>query len=404
MPVKNKNLVLRRTTERYILIIILMMFPSFSFFHSEGKIDPTAYDASIFNEDMFTPDYLNYEILTIQEEIDAALTYAHRNAAFNGSMLVAQNGHYIYSGDFGFADFKEKTLLNQHSSYQLASVSKQFTAAAILQLSEQNLIGLDDSINTYLPQLPPNTITIKQLLNHTSGLAIYFWFAEHKWEEEQAPSNEEMVELLAEHELPQFFKSGSRFDYSNTGYIILASIIEKVSGQSYGDYLNEHIFEPLEMKDSFVYRFDEDSVKENQLAGYRRYGRRRHLEIPGTVNDRVVGDKNVYSTTEDLYRWILGLNQGKVISPESLELMYAKGITRYNRKVPYGFGFRIGQSYGEQVIYHDGKWNGFRTSLKQYEDGLTIILLEHSSYRYPSSLVNKIKSIVRNNTIPQSPA
>ena len=128
-----------------------------------------------------------------------------------------------------------------------------------------------------------------------------------------------MLSLLAENELSQFFRSGSRFDYSNTGYVILASIIENVSGQTYGDYLLENIFEPLEMKDSFIYRFDEDSTKENQLAGYRRYGRRRHLEIPGTVNDRVVGDKNVYSTTEDMYRWILGLNDGKIVSPENVE-------------------------------------------------------------------------------------
>jgi len=393
---------LKRTTERYILVILLMLFPSFSFFHSEGKIDPTAYDASIFNEDIFTPDYVNFEILNIQEEIDATLSYAHRNAAFNGSVLVAQNGHYVYSGDFGFAEFQDKTLLNPHSAYQLASVSKQFTAAAIMQLYDHNLIGLDDSINTYLPELPPNTITVRQLLNHTSGLPIYFWFAEHKWNQEHVPNNDEMVELLAENDLPQFFKSGSRFDYSNTGYVLLASIIERVSGKTYAEYLHDHIFEPLAMKHSFVYRFEEDTIKENQLAGYRRYGRRRHLEIPGTVNDRVVGDKNVYSTTEDLYRWVLGLNEGKVISPESLELMYSKGITRYNRKVPYGFGFRIGQSNGERIIYHDGKWNGFRTSIKQYEDGLTIILLEHSSYSYPSSLVNKIKAIVRNNAIPQT--
>lgn len=391
------------TTERYILVIILMMFPSFSFFHSEGKIDPTAYDAAIFNEDIFTPDYVNYEILNIQEEIDGVLSYAQKNSGFNGSVLVQRHGHFIYSGDFGFADLKEKTLLNAHSAYQLASVSKQFTAAAIVQLYEKDLINLDDSINTYLPELPPNTITVRQLLNHTSGLAIYFWFAEHKWEQDRAPNNDEMLSLLAENELSQFFRSGSRFDYSNTGYVILASIIENVSGQTYGDYLQENIFEPLEMKDSFIYRFDEDSTKENQLAGYRRYGRRRHLEIPGTVNDRVVGDKNVYSTTEDMYRWILGLNDGKIVSPENVDLMYSKGTTKYNRKVPYGFGFRIGQSNGEKVIYHDGKWNGFRTSIKQYEDGLTIIFLEHSSYSYPSSLINKIKTIVRKNEITQVP-
>ena len=392
---------MKRATQRYVMIIILMIFPSFGFFHSEGKIDPTAYDADKFNQDMFTPDYLNFEILSIQKEIDAALNYAHRKAAFNGSVLVAKNDHYIYSGDFGYADFKEDVLIDSHSAYQLASVSKQFTAAAVMQLNERQQISLEDTITTYFPELPYNTITVRQLLNHTSGLAIYFWLAEHKWDEEWVPGNEEMIDLLAEYELPQFFRSGSRFDYSNTGYILLASLIERVSGLSYADYLDKNIFEPLKMKDSFVYRFDEDPIRENQLDGYRRYGRRSHLKIPGTVNDGTVGDKNVYSTTEDMYRWVTALNNGEVVSESSLELMYEKGLTRYNRRVPYGFGFRISSSNGEKVIYHDGKWNGFRTSIKQYEDGLIIIMLEHSSYNYPSSLINKLKSIVRNNTISQ---
>jgi CubicO group peptidase (beta-lactamase class C family) len=376
-----------------------MIFPSFGFFHSEGKIDPSAYDADKFNQNMFTPDYLNFEILSIQDEIDAVLNNAHQMAAFNGSVLVAKSGHFIYSGDFGYANFKEERLIDSHSAYQLASVSKQFTAAAIMQLYEQQQFSLEDTITTYFPELPYNTITIRQLLNHTSGLAIYFWLVEHKWDKARPPNNKEVVQLLAEYKLPQFFRSGSRFDYSNTGYILLASLIEKVSGLSYSEYLDKNIFEPLKMKDSFVYSFDRDDIRENQLAGYRRYGRRRHLEIPGTVNDGTVGDKNVYSTTEDMYRWINALNNGEVVSEASLNLMYENGITRYNRKVPYGFGFRLGYSRGEKVIYHDGKWNGFRTSVKQYEDGLTIILLEHSSYSYPSSLINKIKMIVRNNAI-----
>lgn len=386
-----------------LLVAMLMVFPSFSFLHSEAKINPEDYDSVAFLHNLFALDYEDYDIANIQLEIDAALNYAHQASGFNGTVLVARNEKLVYSGSVGFAEFKDKELIDEHDAFQLASVSKQFTAAAILQLAEQKAISLDDSITHYIPELSYDQITIRQLLNHTSGLAIYFWLAEHKWEGDHAPSNEEMIALLAQYDMPQFFRSGRRFDYSNTGYILLASVVERVSGQSFGDYVEENIFKPLNMDDSFVYSFDHSPIRNNQLAGFRRYGRTRKFEIPGTVNDGTVGDKNVYATANDLYKWITGLNNGLVISQESLEQMYTRGVSRYGRQVPYGFGFRLGSSGGEQMIYHDGKWNGFRTSLRQYEDGLTIILLEHSSYSYPSSMVNKVKQIVRGNMYAQDP-
>ena len=123
----------------------------------------------------------------------------------------------------------------------------------------------------------------------------------------------------------------------------------------------------------------------------------RHLKINRTVNDGIVGDKNVYSTSEDLYKWIFGLNNGKLLSKESLELMYSKGETVYGRKIPYGFGFRI-KTKKQNTIYHHGKWNGFSTGVTQYpEDDLVIIVLEHTSYNAMTSLNKKIKKIVVEN-------
>ena len=233
----------------------------------------------------------------------------------------------------------------------MASVSKQFTAASVMILKERNLIQLSDTVTKYYPNFPYKDVTIKHLLNHTSGLPNYFWIAEHKWHKEKAPSNEEMMQMLEKHNVNRFFSAGRNFDYSNTGYFVLASIIEKVSGISYGDFLKENIFEPLQMNDSFAYSFENDSIRNNQLAGYRIYKWRYHIEIKGTVNDAVVGDKNVYSTTEDLFKWITGLNAGKIISKESLAMMYTKGETKYGRKIPYGFGFRIDTRNNENKIY-----------------------------------------------------
>jgi CubicO group peptidase (beta-lactamase class C family) len=222
--------------------------------------------------------------------------------------------------------------------------------------------------------------------------------AEHKWDKEHAPSNAEMMDLLSKEKLNPFFRPGANFDYSNTGYFVLSAIVEKVSGQSYADFVDREIFKPLNMRQSFVYSFGQDSIREGQLSGYRLYRRRWHAAIPGTVNDAVVGDKNIYSTTEDMLKWVEGLNSGRLISEESLQEMYTRGMTKYNRKVPYGFGFRIKEDGEQKVIYHNGRWNGFSTSLMQYpEEDLVVITLEHSSYNSMKYLNNKVKGIVEDN-------
>lgn len=265
-------------------------------------------------------------------------------------------------------------------------------------LYERNQIKLTDTVNHYFPNFPYENVTIKNLLNHTSGLPNYFWVAEHKWGKAKAPTNIEMMELLETSDVQRFFKPGQKFNYSNTGYFVLASIVEKVSGTSFSSFVKQNIFNPLGMKDSFVYSFENDSIRANQLDGYRLYRGWRHLKINRSVNDAVVGDKNVYVTSEDLFKWNLGLNNGKLISQESLNLMYSKGQTIYGREIPYGFGFRISDSNGQNTIYHHGRWNGFRTGLTQYpEDDLVIIVLEHTSYNDMTSLNKKVKEIVTEN-------
>ena len=341
--------------------------------------------------------YSESETQKVSHKLDSLLKRINKRHDFHGSILVAKNGKILYDNHIGYADFRKKELLNEASVFQLASVSKQFTAAAIMLLYERNQIQLTDTVNNYFPNFPYENVTIKNLLNHTSGLPKYFWVAEHKWKQEKAPTNSEMMTLLESSNVQRFFKPGRNFDYSNTGYFVLASIVEKVSGTSFSSFVKENIFEPLDMNDSFVYSFENDQVKANQLTGYRIYRGWRHLKINSTVNDAIVGDKNVYATSEDLFKWTLGLNSGKLLSKESLDLMYTKGETVYGRKVPYGFGFRI-HTKEQKTIYHHGKWNGFSTGLTQYpEDDLVVIILEHTSYNAMTSLNKKVKKIVAEN-------
>jgi len=335
--------------------------------------------------------------IKVRSKLDSLLKRIHKRHDFHGAVLVAKNKKIVYQNHIGTADFKKKTLLNKESVFQLASVSKQFTAAAIMLLQQRNQLKLTDTVNTYFPNFPYKAVTIKTLLNHTGGLPKYFWIAEHKWQQKKAPSNNEMMELLTTSNVQRFFKPGRNFDYSNTGYFVLASIVEKISRTSFSSFLKQNIFEPLQMKNSYVYSFENDSIRENQLDGYRLHRGWRHVKIRSTVNDAIVGDKNVYTTAEDLFKWTQGLNSGNLLSKESLALMFTKGETIYGRKVPYGFGFRI-DTKEKNSVYHYGKWNGFSTGLTTYlEDDLVVIILEHTSYNALKSLNRKIKNIVTKN-------
>lgn len=342
----------------------------------------------------------NYPIEITQKvshKLDSLLQRINKRNDFHGSVLVSKNGKIVYNNQVGYADFQKKQPLNKTSLFQLASVSKQFTAAAIMLLYERNQIKLTDTVNSYFPNFPYEGVTIKNLLNHTAGLPKYFWVAEHKWKKEAAPTNSEMMGLLASSNVQRFFKPGRNFDYSNTGYFVLASIVEKVSGTSFSAFVKQNIFDPLEMNNSFVYSYKKNDIKNNQLYGYRLYRGWRHLKINSSVNDAIVGDKNIYTTSEDLFKWTVGLNNGKLLTKESLNLMYTKGETVYGRKVPYGFGFRIDPK-DNNIIYHHGKWNGFSTGLTQYlDDNLVVIVLEHTSYSGITSLTKKVKSIVVEN-------
>lgn len=389
---------------KYLVVGIILLFSNFivSTSTSASSSDDMAIlpvtSLESIDKEFVTPIYPESTTKKVSQKLDSVFARFNKRYDFHGSILVAKNGKLLYSKEVGYADFKEKTKLDKYSVFQLASVSKQFTATAIMILFERGQLDLDDLVTKYYPNFPYEEVTIKHLLNHTAGLPKYFWLAEHKWDKDKAPTNSEMMQMLEDHNVNRFFRPGRNFDYSNTGYFVLASIVEKVTDMKYGDFLESNIFEPLQMNSSFVYSFENDSIAINQLSGYRVYRGRYHAEIGGTINDAIVGDKNVYATGEDLFKWINGLNSGKVISDKSLELMYTKGETIYGRKVPYGFGFRIDTKNDEKVIYHHGKWNGFSTSITQYTDSdLLIIALEHSSYNSMKNLNSTVRSIVEEN-------
>lgn len=338
-------------------------------------------------------DSIYAEIKT--HKIDSVLEYAHRRLGFHGSVSVSKKGKLVYEGAIGTADFRTGKELKKNDVFQLASVSKQFTAMAIMILQEQGKLNYDDTIDLYLPTLPYKGITIRHLLNHTSGLPNYMWLIEHKWKNERNPYNTDVVDLMVEHKLPRYFYPGRRFDYSNTGYMLLATIVEKASGQRFDQFVAENIFQPLGMKDSYVYCTSIPNMEHgNHVLGYEK--RWRKYRIRGEdPNNGTVGDKNVYSTVHDMYLWDKALNSEILVCSNNLNEACSPGKTRWRKSIPYGFGFRLKNNKKENLVYHNGLWNGFRTAfVRDLDQEVTYVVLNHTNSSAKANVLKKIQKVM----------
>jgi CubicO group peptidase (beta-lactamase class C family) len=327
-------------------------------------------------------------------KIDSFLNIHQKRYNFQGNVLVGHKGHVIYKKTFGYANPKTRTKLDEDAVFQLASVSKQFTAASVMILQQRGLLSYDDTIQKYIPEFPYEGITIKMLLNHTSGLPNYMWLLEHRWNKKMIPYNDDVISLMNKHKLHLHFQPGTRFSYSNTGYIILASIIERVSGTTYKKFLEGNIFKPLNMKRSFVYSPAIHNNPPKKVSGYKRWGR-GYRTIPNTINDGAVGDKGVYSTIKDLYKWDQALYSNKLINEKNKKKAFNQLTLKNGYHYPYGFGFRLKTIDSSKVVYHYGKWNGFRTGLVRFvEDTNTVVVLNHTNRPGISKITKNIEKIL----------
>jgi len=311
---------------------------------------------------------------------------------FNGSILVAKNGKILFEEHVGRKDLRQKDPIESTSTYQLASISKQFTAAAILLLYQEGKLDLDDFASKYLPDFPYQNIKIRHLLNHTSGLPNYMYAAEHNWKSKLPPDNTEMLNLMSKVKMQPYFKPGEKFNYSNTGYFILASIVSKVSNQSLGDFLDSRFFKPLNMQYTYVHNPNE-KTKNDELIGFRKYGK-SYIAIPFSINDGVVGDKGIYSNVSDLFKWSQSLENNTILDKTILAQAYLPGKTNSGKIVPYGFGFRLKQEIDSELVYHNGVWNGFSTTLRSYKaDEITIIILSNNSFSSITPISEKLRAL-----------
>ena len=313
------------------------------------------------------------------------------NKQFMGSVLAAQGNEVLLSKGYGSANLEWEIPNTPSTKFRLGSVTKQFTAASILLLEERGKLRVDDLVMKHLSDAPAawEKITIFHLLTHTSGIPNFTSFPDYRSTEAFATTPEKLVARFRDK--PLEFAPGERMNYSNSGYVLLGYLIERISGESYASFVQKNIFTPLGMKDS---GYDSNSaVITRRAAGYEPGPNGPinagfiHMSIPHAAGA-------LYSTTEDLLRWEQGLFGGKVVSAASLQKM----TTPF--KNDYAFGLTVRTEKGRKVISHGGGIEGFSTSLIYYpDDKLTIAVLGNLNGSAPDQIATQLASLAHGETV-----
>lgn len=296
---------------------------------------------------------------------------------FNGQLLVAKNGVVIFEVDTGFADFRTKDSLRISTPLHIASTSKTFTGMAILHLIENGKLKPEDSLGLFFPGFPYPDITIKMLLSHRSGLPDYLNFLPATKQKTKCYTNQDILHSLYQLLPKTEFTPGSRFSYSNTNFVLLALIIEKITGEPYSAYLKNFFFDPFRMTNSFVYTVADSARVTPSFQGGGAYWQSDQF-------DCTYGDKNIYSTAADLLKWDQAVHSGSLVKKELLDSAFAPLSNERPSIHNYGLGWRMMIfPNGKKIIYHNGRWHGSNTVFVRLPDEkVTIIAIGNKFNRH----------------------
>jgi CubicO group peptidase (beta-lactamase class C family)/microsomal dipeptidase-like Zn-dependent dipeptidase len=317
-----------------------------------------------------------------RQQVDA-LMRPYTGAVPGASVLVIRNGEAVVRASYGLADLEQHTPASPATNYRLASISKQFTAAAVLLLSEDGKLQLDDPVRKWLPSLPEAAqgLTLRHLLTHTGGLVDYEDFVP----DDAAQVRDADALGIVEKHYRTYFAPGTSYRYSNTGYALLALVVERAAGQRFAAFLRGRIFEPLGMRDTVAH---ENGVSTVAARAYG-YGASRGswARTDQSSTSAVLGDGGIYSSTDDLARWDAALYDDRLLSAKSRELAFTPATHTDNPSIDYAFGWRI---TGE-TLWHSGETRGFRNVILRYpERKLTVIVLTNRNEPEPYATARAI--------------
>lgn len=350
-----------------IALIIITFFVYVSCAQTDGKnvnaSNPT-YLPGDFGFRSLTANEKNY----YSEEIKKFYDTNFLQKGFNGSILVAKNGQILFEDYHGIMNFETGEPITEHTPFHLASISKTFTGMTILKLWEEGRISLEDSLQKFFPALPYHNITIKMLLSHRSGLPNYLYFMDSVWNKKQKATNNDVVNFMIEHKPKINLPPGKAYNYSNTNFLLLASIIEKITHESYPQYMKDSVFIPLGLKDTYVFSA-KDTLNYIPTLSVTKPFPMDHL-------DCTYGDKNIYSTVRDIFKWDSVLYTNTFLRKSTLQMAFQPQSNEHKTMHNYGLAWHLYFNGGDTIVYHNGKWHGSNTSFTRLiQDTATIIML-----------------------------
>jgi len=312
------------------------------------------------------------------------------------ALLVSRRGQVIRAQGYGLANVELQVPVKPETIFQSGSVGKQFTATAVMMLVEEGKIGLGDPLTKYFPDAPPSwkKVTIRELLSHTAG------FTDYPKNFDMRRDYTEAEQLKIVESIPLAFAPGSSWSYSNLGFLTIGILIHKVTGEFYGDFLQEHIFKPLDMQTTRI--ISEADIVPNRSAGYRLVkGELKNQEwVSPTVN--TTADGSLYFSIMDLAKWDAALYTEKLLKRSSLDEMWT--VAKLNNGQPnsghYGFGWFVVTKNGHRVVEHEGAWQGFETQISRYvDDKLTVVVLTNLDDAKPEVFADRVAEIYLSGTV-----
>jgi CubicO group peptidase (beta-lactamase class C family) len=310
---------------------------------------------------------------TMTSRIDALFTEFNHAVSPGASVMVIHKGKAIFEKGYGMANLEQKNPCTTNTNFRLASVTKQFTAMAIMILADRKQLSLDESLTSFFPEFPEygRTITVCHLLHHTSGLPDYEDLISKGTE---LPVLDRDALRLVMHQDKTYFPPGTKFRYSNSGYAVLAQIVEVRSGMTFAHFLSQNIFKPLEMNATMAYEQGLNLVP-NRAFGYSSDAG-TFKRSDQSLTSSVLGDGGVYSSVTDLFKWDQALYFSKLVSPKLLSEAFSPAIATDHPDTGYGFGWFIGNYRGLKEIWHSGNSIGFTTRIARFpEKSFTVIIL-----------------------------
>ncbi len=321
---------------------------------------------------------------------------------FSGVLLVAVDGKIIYHSAKGYRDYAKKTPLKTSDVFELASVSKQFTAMVIMMLKEQGKVNYDDPVEKYV-SIPYKGITIRHLLNHTSGLPDYQAVMDQYWDKTKVAGNEDCITYLNKYVPPVLFVPSTKYTYSNTGYLLLASIAEKASSHEFIAFCRANIFTRLGMKQTNIRTNTEKAATSNFALGHLKVENRYVRADSFSASDYTIwlgnrkGPGRISSTASDLFLWDQALYGNSLVKQTTLTEAFTPAVLTDGKSSPYGFGWVIStDARGDKMVLHTGDNPGYHTQIRRYlTPRITMILLNNNNSDQMENILDGIAQILQ---------